>query len=124
MTNGDPLPSARRICRICRGLRSPGIALLQRLNVPLAPRSKDPAGDDQPEDAATNAGQAAFQALKQFSPGDYVKWFCAYLKYRFGRRFPFATYAGKQPHDGIYPLEGDGGHDPHRHRGRLGHGHG
>ena len=109
MTNGTPPSVGAKDLQDLTGVwRSTGIALLQRQNVPTSPRSKDPALAAEPEAAAQNAGQAAFQALKQFSPGDYFKWFAEYLKYRFGRRTPFATYAGKQPADGIYKLEGDG----------------
>jgi hypothetical protein len=108
VSKGDPPSVGAKDLRDLKGVwRSVGIALLQRQNVPSKPRSQDQM--DAPEEAADTAGRAAFQALKQFSPGDYVKWFSEYLTYRFGFRHPFATYAGKQPADGMYPLEGDGG---------------
>ncbi len=86
--------------------RFPGIALAQRQNVPREPRSKGnpPRQDATPE----TAREAMFQALKQFAAADYVRWFWEYLRFRIGPRHRFATYQGKQPADGIYPLTGDG----------------
>ncbi len=48
--------------------RRPAMALLQSWSVPQGPRPKDEAKPA----AAQTAAQTAFQALRAFSPGDYV----------------------------------------------------
>jgi hypothetical protein len=99
------LPSVgARDMRDLKGVsRSPAMALLQRLTVPAAPRPKD-----KPSAPGVEAAeQAAFQALRTFAPGDYVKWVYQYFRFRIGPRHRFLTYEGKQPSDGIYSLEGE-----------------
>ena len=96
--------------------RSPAVALMQKQNVPDAPRPKGLA--DAPitsppavtqEASLAQTAKAAFQALRQFETNDYLNWIREYLRNRFGPRHEFQTYEGKQPADGIYPLSGSDG---------------
>jgi hypothetical protein len=50
-----------------------------------------------------------FEAMKRFAPSDYTGWILEYLRYRFGSKHAFLTYEGKEPADGIYSLNADGG---------------
>ena len=117
MTTASPTPDvgAKDLQDLKGVSRSPAIALLQKQAVPSAPRPKDgavlpvvaPPVVAQERSIAQQA-KAVYQALKQFEPSDYVKWFTEYLRFRFGAKHPFLTYEGREPADGVYPLEDDG----------------
>jgi len=113
-TDQTPAVGARDLQDLKGVSRSPAVALMQKQIVPPAPRTKDssvapatsPPAVTQ-EGSLAQSTKAAFQALKQFQVTDYLKWGTEYLRYRFGPRHAFQTYEGKQPADGIYPLESE-----------------
>jgi hypothetical protein len=115
--DGSPSVGAKDLQDLKGVSRSPAVALMQKQIVPPAPRPKDSspgvpvasASAVAQEGSLARSAKAAYQALKQFQPSDYVKWFAEYLRYRFGARHAFPTYEGKYPADGIYPLEGSDG---------------
>jgi Calcineurin-like phosphoesterase len=97
---------------------SPFVAIAQKQLQPDGPRAEgSDTGSEIPAPAMTPTGSKTaeksagtiFETLKRFAPSDYVSWISEYLRYRFGPKHEFLTYNGKQPADGIYPLDAGGG---------------
>src|SRR5712691_7430355 len=77
--------------------RAPIGSYLQKQAQPTAPRPKP------------TAAPLPHPALGAFSPTRLFKWLYQYLRYRFGPRQPFLTYAATGSDTGVYDLQGDAG---------------